>query len=557
MGKIRVLEQWLADRIAAGEVVERPASAVKELVENALDAGARTITVEVEEGGFRLIRVTDDGEGMDPEDAVVALRRFATSKLRTPADLHRIATLGFRGEALPSIAAVSHLELVTSDGERGTRVRAEGGEIVHVEEVGSGRGTVVTVRHLFYNTPARRNFLRSAAREAALCVEAVERLALAYPEVAFRVIRDGEEVLWCPPSDPLDRAAHLLRVRPEQLLPIPELPREVRVKGFVGVPEVARRNRLGQYFYVNRRPVQSALLSRAAEQGAHTLIPTGQHLLCAVLVFLPPTAVDPNVHPRKLEVRFAHEDRVYRAVEAAVREAFRSRPLLRIPQGPPATVSRWTEVQQEPLLIKEPALSLSGAPQARSQLPSLRVLGQVARTYIVAASEDGLVLVDQHAAHERVLYEQLCDRIRAQEALQTLAVPIPIELSAAEAQLVEDLSRAFQEVGILLEPFGGTTYLLRALPAIVPKASAEWVRACLRDLRDGHRVRSVEDAVDRMRIALACHSAVRAGDVLTQIEMEALIADLLRCRDPYTCFHGRPTMVVLPPERLESWFLRR
>ncbi|MCS7172641.1 MAG: DNA mismatch repair endonuclease MutL [Armatimonadetes bacterium] len=558
MAKIQILEAWLADRIAAGEVVERPASAVKELVENALDAGARTITVELEEGGFRLIRVTDDGEGMDPQDAVTSLRRFATSKIASPDDLYRITTLGFRGEALPSIAAVSYLELVTSDGNRGTRVRAEGGAITRVEEVGSGRGTVVTVRHLFYNTPARRNFLRSVAREAALCVEAVERLALAHPEVAFRVIRDGEEVLWCPASDALDRAARVLRARPDQLLPIPDLPREMRVTGFVGIPELARRSRTGQYFSVNRRPVHSPLLARAVEQGAHTFIPTGHYPVCVVLVFLPPVAVDPNVHPRKLEVRFVHEDRVYRAVEAAVREAYRSRSLGRTPEGPPSKASRWTEGRQEPLLVREPGVCWSTDRPAEPRGPSpFRILGQVVRAYIVAESPEGLVLIDQHAAHERVLYERLCHRTRLPGPMQTLAVPASVALSAAEAQLVEDLSHALREVGFVVEPFGGNTYLLRAVPAVVRDGATDLLRACLQDLLAGPRTRSLEDAVDRMRITVACHAAVRAGDELTPAEMEALVADLLRCRDPYTCFHGRPTLVALPRERLESWFLRR
>jgi len=558
MGKIQVLEQWLADRIAAGEVVERPASAVKELVENALDAGARMITVELEEGGFRLIRVTDDGEGMDPQDAVLALRRFATSKLASPDDLHRIVTLGFRGEALPSIAAVSYLELVTSDGTRGTRVRTEAGRIVGVEEVGSGRGTVVTVRRLFYNTPARRNFLRSVSREAALCLEAVERHALAHPEVAFRVIRDGEEVLWCPASDPLERAARVLRVPSHRLLPIPERPRGARVAGFVGAPEIARRSRTGQYFYVNRRPVHSALLARAVEQGARTLIPTGHHPVCVVFVFLPPLAVDPNVHPRKLEVRFAEEDRVFRAVETAVREAYRSRPLTRVPESSRSRIPAGAEAQPGSLLVHEPAVHWAPEPRpARPVSSSLRILGQVLRTYIVAESGEGLVLIDQHAAHERVLYERLRQRTDLEGAAQTLTVPMSVELSSVEAQLAEELSDVLREVGFLVEPFGRNTYLVRAVPAVVRNAAADLLRACLGDLLDGSRIRSVEDAVDRMRIAVACHSAVRAGEALTQAEMEALVTDLLRCPDPYTCFHGRPTLVVVPRERLEGWFLRR
>jgi DNA mismatch repair protein MutL len=558
MGRIRVLDQWLADRIAAGEVVERPASVVKELVENALDAGARSITVEIEEGGFTCIRVCDDGEGMDPEDAVLALRRFATSKITRPDDLHRITTLGFRGEALPSIAAVSLVELVTCDGQRATRVRAEGGRIVGVEEVGAPRGTVVTVRRLFYNTPARRNFLRSPGREAALCAEAVSAHALSNPHVAFRFIRDGEEVLWLAPTDPRRRAAQVLGVQPEELLPIPEVPGEVRVGGFVGVPEVARKTRSAQYFFTNRRPITTALLLRALEEGTRTLIPTGLHPVCVLAVSLPPHAVDPNVHPRKLEVRFREEDRVFRAVSFGVREAYRvglrTLPLPRGPDGPTGP-----PVVQEGLLREAVETWTAPTPQeVRPGRSSLRVLGQVLRTYIVADSPEGLVLVDQHAAHERVLYEGLRRRMRDGTGSQVLAQPIEVELTTSESELVEAHLKALEGVGFGLERFGGTTYLVRSAPeGTVAQNPVRLLRACLHDLATGGRVRSVEEALDRVAQAVACHTAVRSGDPLSVAEMEALLASLGACEDPATCFHGRPTMVVIPQKRLETWFLRR
>lgn len=560
MGRIRVLDPWLADRIAAGEVVERPASVVKELVENALDAGARSITVEIEEGGFARIRVCDDGEGMDPEDAVLALRRFATSKVARPDDLHRITTLGFRGEALPSIAAVSLLELVTCDGHQATRVRAEGGRIVSVEEVGAPQGTAVTVRRLFYNTPARRNFLRSPGREAALCAEAVSAHALVHPHVAFRVIRDGEEVLWLAPTDPLTRAAQVLGVRPEELLPIPEVPGEVRVGGFVGVPQVARKTRSAQYFFANRRPITSALLLRALEDGTRTLIPTGLHPVCALWVALPPHAVDPNVHPRKLEVRFREEDRVFRAVSLGVREAHRVGLRPSVPRGPEGLVQGLRMGAQE-ALVREPVEAWT-APTPQDLRPnrgsSLRVLGQVLQTYIVADSPDGLVLVDQHAAHERVLYERIRRRMEGRGGSQILAPPLEVELATWESELVEAFCQALEGVGFALERFGGTTYLLRAVPE--PGRHQDPVRllrACLNDLAAGGRLRSVEEAVDRVAQAVACHTAVRSGDSLSVAEMEALLVSLSTCEDPCTCFHGRPTMVVVPQKRLETWFLRR
>lgn len=553
MPRIRVLESWLADRIAAGEVVERPASVVKELVENALDAGARNVTVEFSGGGFELIRVRDDGDGMDPEDARLCLQRFATSKLSSPEDLHRIRTLGFRGEALPAIAAVSQLEILTCDGEQATRVRVEGGAEVHVEPASAPRGTVVTVRHLFYNTPARRRFLRSVAREAALCLDAAERQALARPEVTFRVVRDGREVAIWPAEDPPDRVARILGVPAEDLLASEIHTANVRVRSFLAPLTFARRTRSGQYFVVNGRPITSGLLSRAVEQGARTLVFTGHHPAGAVYLDLPPERVDPNVHPRKLEVRFSDESRVFAAVKQAVREAYRSRPLVRAVGPPTGSVApepvRW-EVRESP------SLGLVEI-QAR-RLPELRLVGQVANTYVLADSPEGLVVIDQHAAHERVLYEQLMRQRMGGVHAQVLVSPVMVELSPAEAVMVPELREILQEVGMEVEPFGQNAVLLRSVPAISGKLRPEAVlRACLQEgIWDGIPTAG-QRALERVASVVACHSAVRAGDALSADELSALLRELERCQDPYTCFHGRPTLVVLPLDRLEAWFLRR
>jgi DNA mismatch repair protein MutL len=553
VARIRVLESWLADRIAAGEVVERPASVVKELVENALDAGARRITVEFSGGGFELVRVSDDGEGMDPEDACLCLRRFATSKLAAPEDLRRVRTLGFRGEALPAIAAVAQVEIVTCDGHRATRVRAEGGWEPRAEPASAPRGTVVTVRRLFYNTPARRKFLRSVAREAALCLDAVERHALARPDVTFRVVRDGQEVAVWPEEEPLRRVARILRVAPGELLPAQLEAGSVRVRGFVAVPGLARRNRSGQYFFVNGRPVTSPLLSRAADQGARTVVFTGHYPVCALYLELPPESVDPNVHPRKLEVRFSDESRTFAVVERAVREAYRSRPLVRVVEAGAAVAAppaRWE--------VREAAQLALGEEAPRRKLPRLRLLGQLANTYLLAESPEGLVVVDQHAAHERVLYERLMRDRAAGRSAQVLASPVVVELGAAEAAAVAEVSGVLAELGLQVEPFGGGAVLVRSVPAVAGRLHPEAVlRACLQEgVWDGVPVAGRE-AVERAASVVACHSAVRAGDVLAPEEMAALLEELERCEDPYTCFHGRPTLVVVPPERLEGWFLRR
>jgi DNA mismatch repair protein MutL len=570
MGKVRVLESWLAGRIAAGEVVERPASVVKELVENSLDAGARSVEVEIERGGFDLIRVRDDGEGMDREDALLALRRFATSKVTSPEDLNRIITLGFRGEALPSIAAVSHLELVTSTGDgEGTRVRAEGGEVVSSEPVGAPRGTTVTVRRLFYNTPARRKFLRSAAREAALCLEVVEKFAAAWPEVRFRVLRDGKEVLTLPPAPPRERAARVLGVRPDQLVEVTLEDGRVTIAGFVGTPETALPSRRGQHFSINRRPVRSSLLSRALEEGTRTLIFTGHYPVCALSLHLPPELVDPNVHPRKLEVRFADEQGLFGKVMQAVSDALRSRPLIRTaPHGPviPSTARHEVGSQislkgAEPasgILTPEPSQVATPSHEIlTSRLPPLRVLGQVANTYIVAASPDGLVLVDQHAAHERVLFERLWKLRGKEEYVQILLVPVLLELPPAEAEVAERMKDVLQDAGFTLGGFGEGTCILRSVPSIAARAPlVSLVRACLAELASADSMQSPTELTMRLAGIAACHSAVRAGDPLTVEEMAALLRDLGACEDPYTCFHGRPTLVVADANTLENWFLR-
>ena len=554
-----MLESWLASRIAAGEVVERPASVVKELVENSLDARAGSVEVEIERGGFDLIRVRDDGEGMDREDALLALRRFATSKVSSPEDLNRIITLGFRGEALPSIAAVSHLELVTSTGNgEGTRVRAEGGEIVSSEPVGAPKGTTVTVKRLFYNTPARRKFLRSAAREAALCLEVVERFAAAWPEVRFRVIRDGREVLTLPPAPPRERAARVLGVKPDQLAEVDLEDGRVRIAGFVGVPEAALASRRGQHFSVNRRPVRSSLLSRAVEEGTRTLIFTGQYPVCVLSLHLPPEFVDPNVHPRKLEVRFADEQALFGKVMQAVSDALRSRTLIRttrpdLTRSPstPLPVAGQLQVMESPAEVVPPSEILT------AKLPPLRVLGQVANTYIVAASPDGLVLVDQHAAHERVLFERLSKLRGREEYVQILLVPIPLDLPPAEAEIAERMKDVLHDAGFILSGFGEGTYLLRSVPSIAARAPlVSLVRACLAELASAGSMQSPTELAMRLAGIAACHSAVRAGAPLTMKEMVALLQELGTCEDPYTCFHGRPTLVAADVNTLENWFLR-
>ncbi|MDR7427034.1 MAG: DNA mismatch repair endonuclease MutL [Armatimonadota bacterium] len=575
MSRIRVLDRAVAERIAAGEVVERPAAVVKELVENSLDAGARVVTVEVEGAGLRLIRVSDDGCGMDPQDAPLAVQRFATSKIAHVADLERVATYGFRGEALPSIAAVSRLELVTRPptADLGTRVVVVGGRPPVVSAAGTAPGTVVTVTELFANTPARRKFLKSPGREFALIADAVQRLALAAPAVTFRLRHDGREILVYPAATQQERLAQVLgRDLAAAMLPLRGGGGEMAVGGWVVRPERARPGRQVDYLYVGCRPVHSRMLSRAIVQGYAELMPAGRFPTAVVFLWLDPSLVDVNVHPRKLEVRFNDEHRIFAAVVRAVREALRQPQGLRAtpavraaPSGlPPAVVGEaWSNAGpgSPPRAVSPGAGTRAVAemqplyPQPAGRLPPLRPVGQMLATYLLAEASDGLVLVDQHAAHERVLYERLLREASAGSAAQLLAVPVPVDLTAAEMAVLDEFLPAAAALGFLLEPFGETTILVRGTPAALTRGAPEdLVRRALGAMVD---LRRGDEVLRHLAIATACHTAVRAGDPMTPEEMEALLRDLAATEDPFTCFHGRPTMVWVSRQTLEHWFLRR
>ena len=559
MSRIFLLDRAVADRIAAGEVVERPASVVKELVENSLDAGARTITVEIEQAGLRLIRVSDDGAGMAPEDAPLSVQRFATSKIATAEDLERVATYGFRGEALPSIAAVSRFELVSrpADTAAGTRVSVVGGAPPVVTAAGAAPGTVVTVQDLFFNTPARRKFLKSPAREFALITETVQRLALAATEVTFRLRHEGREVLIYPAAAPQERLAQVLgRDLAGAMAPVRGGGGRVIVAGWAVRPEGTRPARTLDYVSVNSRPIRSRLVSRAVLQGYAELLPVGHFPVAVISLTLDPASLDVNIHPRKLEVRFTDEHRVFATVTRAVREALLGPEALRhIPQAPPDGM----RLAEAPGTVATAAGIAEVAPLypvATGPLPPMRLLGQILRTYLVAEVADGLVLIDQHAAHERILYERLLrDATDGQGSAQTLAVSVPVDLSAAEVGVLDEFLPASERLGFALEPFGGSTLLVRAVPAALvrqpPEAIVRRALAALIEPRDG------DEAMKRLAIATACHTAVRAGDVLTAEEMAALLRDLAATEDPFTCFHGRPTMVRVSREALDRWFLRR
>jgi DNA mismatch repair protein MutL len=571
---IQVLPQSAAERIAAGEVVERPASVVKELVENSLDAEAHRITVEIAGAGRRLIRVSDDGTGIPQVELRVAFQRFATNKIRSAEDLQRLRTYGFRGEALPSIAAVARVQLVTRPaGEEAARILVAGGTEEAVGPASGPYGTTVTVEDLFFNTPARRQFLKSPAREAAVIVETVEALALAAPEVGFRLVDEGREVFWYPPEGFFERARRVLGPQAaEQTIDLSAGGGIAALAGVLGMPQVAQRRRTHQWFLVNGRPVRSPLLARALAQAYHTLIPDDRYAAAVLGLRVPPAEVDANIHPRKTEVRFVRERQLFDEVVREVRRALHRVPLLHVVPSDAAGMVREDPASIPSARGSPPDLSFpptapamgdalweAGAPLTDRRWPTIRVIGQLALTYIVGQSDGDLILIDQHAAHERVLYEQLITRkVGEGGRAQGLAVPEVVELMPGEAALLPELTPALEELGFGIEDFGRATVRLSSVPAIATaRAPGDVFRACLTDLADDHGAHAGRSLEERLAIATACHTAVRAGDPLNADTMANLLTALARAQDPFSCFHGRPTLVRVRGAEIEKWFYRR
>jgi len=542
---IHILPTEVAERIAAGEVVERPASVVKELIENSLDAGASAVSVEIRDGGLSLIRISDDGCGMSRADAPLALERFATSKIRTLDDLEAIATLGFRGEALSSIAAVARLEILTRtrDELEGTRLRAGDGP-VEVEPAASPVGTSVTVRDLFYNTPARRKFLKSPMREGELVRQTVIRYSLAYPAVAFRLVVGGRETYVAPPATPLERIGTALgRKVAAEMVEVAWEAADLRIWGYVSRPTIGRRDRRAQFFFVNGRPVRSGLLAVMLERPYAGRLPPERRPLAVIHIRLDHHLVDVNVHPRKAEVRLSQERSVYGVVTRAVEAALAPYP--RQEGEFPALEWPFAGVLVEPGVVREE--------RAEYIAGGLEPLGQLQNAYIVARSREGLVIVDQHAAHEQVLFE----RLLGGEGGRSLSPPVRVELTAREAELLESYLGPLADLGMEVEPFGEHTFLVRSLPA--PLAEQE-PRALLDTLLEElPRCRRLDPEAVRERLAMkaACSAAVKAGDFLTVEQMQALLDDLTASWSPATCPHGRPAFVLLTVEELERRFMRR
>ena len=560
--RVQLLAEHVADQIAAGEVVERPASVVKELVENALDAGAQAVRVELEDGGKTLIRVSDDGSGMDREDARLALQRHATSKIRTATDLIGVATFGFRGEALPAIASVSRFELETSgDDEAGaTRLRVTGGKLESEDASARQRGTTVTVRGLFYNTPARRKFLRATATETRAAVEALTVLALTRPDVAFSLTSDDRMLLDCPPATRLiDRVRALWGVElADTLLAVSHRAGPLEVNGLVQRPAQARPAGRKGYVFVRGRPIRDPFILRAAEAGYRSTIAPGDRPSLLLFLDLPGDAVDVNVHPAKLEARFRDKFFVEKVVEEAVRAALApldaAAPFGGVGSRELGAGVAWAGLDQ--VLGSGHVLELFGSPQTpSSQLPA-PVL-QLFNTYIVFQAGQAVSIVDQHSAHERVLYEDVMRQLSGDGApAQRLLLPLTLDFAPGELDAIEAHRELLTRIGYEIEPFSGRSIVVHTAPNPHPRfEAARCLQELVADLAGG-RFGGWQNRLERFAATYACRAAIKAGQTLDADEMRQLVVRLLSATLPAHDVHGRPSMVQLPKEELERRFGR-
>lgn len=605
MGKIIHLDEVTINQIAAGEVVERPSSVVKELVENAIDAGAKKIEIYLTNGGRQKIQVVDDGSGMDREDALLAVERHATSKIREFQDLQKSSTLGFRGEALASIAAVSRMTLQTAvdPAVPGTKIRVEGGIIQAVEAVGAPRGTNISVENLFFNTPARLKFMRSIPSEVAHVKEIVTSMALGYPEISFRLLHQEMKLVHTLGTGDYEQTLEQIFSPAicQELFPVAGEYGPIRLTGFLGRPNIARGNRGQQYFFLNRRFFRSRMVAAAAERAYDTLLPVARFPFLLINLELPPELVDINVHPTKMEVKFRDEKEVFRGIIHIIREALEAnvtttpwRPSYKPPAGSggsdqkqpfkapglfPAKVEEapaemetaagmeTAEITPAPANVKESTVPFSAEPppepppvEEPATITAVQE-GDGARiftlfdTYLLWEDAEALVMVDQHAAHERILYDRF--RSGTPTNMQYFLAPLTVELTQAQLETIQEEGELLRALGWDFEAFGGEAIILRSGPQDFPAAEVEDLfLSLLNELGATGEARQV-DPKERLVRLMACRQAVKAGDRLSPQEAAALIRDLRQTKVPQTCPHGRPTMVAITKTELEKMFKRR
>ena len=592
---IKLLDKNLSNMIAAGEVVERPASAVKEMIENSVDAGAGVVTVEISGGGLKMIKVTDNGCGIHPEDASAAFMRHATSKISKPEDLDAIYTLGFRGEALASIAAVAEVELYTRTAafETGMTASANYGEIENAVETPGFVGTSIKVSNLFYNTPARLKFLKREATEAGYCEEAVRKTAIAHPEVSFRFISDGKEKLFTPGDGLLKNTIFTLYGK-DTLDRLTEISLEnegIKVGGYVSDITGAKKTRNMQMFFVNNRPVVSRMIANAVEEASKGMIPNGMHPMAIIKLDIPATEVDINVHPAKLEVKFSDEGRIYRAIYHAVKNSFLA------PEMPKIDVKPAAEENKAPIFRPAPkaetaALKQDEIPYQTVKIPEVKtfvpvykktekpvtvpqsnvhqqtviesektfdykIIGQIFDTYIIVQRCDEMLLVDQHAAHEHITYGKLKKQYdEGKISSQQLLVPKTVNLSPVEKAVASENIELLAEVGFECEDFGVGSIIVRGVPEALDTAKIDDALSEILALISSHKTEITPESKLKMLETVSCRGSIKAGKKLSLLEMENLVGQLFETTKTVNCPHGRPAIVALSKNFVEKQFVR-
>ena len=616
MSRIIQLDEQTANMIAAGEVVERPMGVVKELVENSIDAGSTRITVTLREGGLSMLSVADDGIGMDSKDAVMAFQRHATSKIRTQTDLWRIHTLGFRGEALPSIASVSKLTLTTSDGNESTRVKIEYGKTVSVSTYPCDQGTEITVEGLFYKTPARLKHMRSAAYENSLIQDVVVRFAMSHPEIAFRLISDGRTSFQTTGKGNLlevlyqawgrDAAENAVRVEFSDF--------DYKVEGYLIKPSVTRSNRNAMHVFLNGRMVRTYRLFKAIEDGYEDFIVKGRHPLAVLRIDMDSQLLDVNVHPSKWEVRLSKENQLEQLIREEIRKALSSTVLapkaevqtarqtyyepirmeeLEQPAPEPVretkpevsskpytphtfaesmpkpSVREYTDAflaaaekkteEKTPDIIREPEPVIEEIPEApvrQERLPDMQVIGQLHGKFILCAVENGLAILDQHACQERVHYEEIRAKLNTEPAMTDCLIPLQVNASADLVSRCGEINEAVKDLHIEFEPFGRDLLIVRRIPLWMKEIDADrFLQDVIDSFKDERQIRYAR--MEKKKIAtMACHSSIRFNRNLTMDEMKEVVAQLRNCENPYHCPHGRPTFIILDEKELTKEFLR-
>ncbi len=576
MAQIKQLSPDLINKIAAGEVIERPSSVVKELIENSIDAGSTSVTCEIVAGGLEAIIITDNGFGLREDDAKMAWERHATSKISSAEDLFRISSLGFRGEALASIASVAKCEMETKarDEVEGLFLKIDDGQIVENRAHGCPEGTKISVFNLFYNTPARRKYMKTQNTEHKYITELLQEFSLTNPQISFRLVSDGKIVLDVAASTLEERIEALFGSEvAENLVPIYYCASSLQITGFVGKPIISKSNRKGQFISLNGRMIKNHLLAHAVKEGFHSMLMHGKHPWFFLKINLPESEVDVNVHPRKLEVRFLNQNEVYKTVLKSTKAALDKHMLM-----PKMTVDRdfvpqttsATPIQmdlREPRGIKqhienvnrEESFKIAQAGRIEEEVPNLRAVAQIGNSYILAEDQEGLVIIDQHAAHERVMYEKLMAALReAQVVSQPVLAPQSVDFSASEADALRENVSALSEIGFGIEEFGGNTFIVTSVPAdMAKKDPGELLRGMVDDIMNDGRTHSLQDKREHLLHYAACRSAIKFGQKLSLVEMQALLDQLTKIDRCETCPHGRPSMIRMTYDDLEKGFKRK